>query len=111
MARTLGERRLCTANLLLAACWLLTGKASIYRNPGYSGRESRMPRYYRLGSDGSNLQFTIPPGIQFLLITNGVIFVLFSFIPGAMRWFGLMPAMVVRGAIWQLLTYHLMHAG
>jgi len=70
-----------------------------------------MPRYYRLGSEGSNFQFTIPPGIQFLLITNGVVFVLFSFIPSAMRWLGLMPAMVMHGAVWQLFTYQFMHAG
>ena len=70
-----------------------------------------MPRYYRVGSDGANLQFSIPPGIQFLLISNGVIFALFTFIPGAFRLFGLMPEMVLRGAIWQVVTYQFLHAG
>jgi membrane associated rhomboid family serine protease len=71
-----------------------------------------MPQYYRVGSEGSHFDFTIPPGIKALLFINSLIFVLTQFTPsGIVHWLGLVPAAVVKGAIWQVFTYQFFHAG
>src|SRR5258708_6577738 len=71
-----------------------------------------MSRYYRVGSEGSNLEFSITPAVKALLFINCIAFVVFSFAQGlAFEWLGLVPARFVHGAIWQLLTYQFMHSG
>lgn len=72
-----------------------------------------MSRYYRIGSDGSNLEFSITPGVKSLLFINCLVFLVTSFGPSQIisRWLGVTPELVVRGALWQLLTYQFIHAG
>ena len=70
----------------------------------------------------SSMGLSFPPftrAVKQLLIANGVVFLavalLSVFAEGADRWvqihLGLIPALVVRGWIWQLVTYAFIHAG
>ena len=65
--------------------------------------------YNDRGGFGMNL--TLPSGVRALLISNVVIFLVGSALPGVGNWFGLTPAMVIKGAVWQLFTYLFLHAG
>jgi membrane associated rhomboid family serine protease len=55
----------------------------------------------------------IPPAIKLLLFLNGGVFLLqlTAFGPGIVQYFGLAPAMVAQGAVWQLVTYMFLHGG
>jgi membrane associated rhomboid family serine protease len=71
-----------------------------------------MPSYRNsnpLGFGGFNIGMT--PGVKFLLIANAAAFVASWVLPGLGIWFGLTPALVVRGEIWQVFTYQFLHAG
>jgi membrane associated rhomboid family serine protease len=71
----------------------------------------------------STMSMSFPPftrAVKQLLIANGAVFLLTALLgvfngAGAERWiqihFGLVPALVVRGWIWQLGTYAFLHAG
>jgi membrane associated rhomboid family serine protease len=71
----------------------------------------------------STMSMSFPPftrAVKQLLIANGAVFLLTALFgvfsgAGAERWiqihFGLVPALVVRGWIWQLGTYAFLHAG
>lgn len=66
-------------------------------------------------SSGSNTwrQGAIPPAIKLLLLINGGVFLLqmVGLDPDIVHYFGLTPAMVTQGAIWQLFTYMFLHGG
>src|SRR5258708_131354 len=62
-------------------------------------------KYYRVGSEGSNLEFSITPGVKALLFINILVFVVFSYVPLALVWLGLTPALFIQGAIWPFLAY------
>jgi membrane associated rhomboid family serine protease len=58
----------------------------------------------------------LPPGIKYLLIANGIVFILqqpaFGLEPAFTMFFGLQPLKVItRGYIWQLVTYMFLHGG
>jgi len=62
------------------------------------------------GGFGINLQMT--SGVKWLLIVNTAAFVVGAFSRGLLDfWFGLTPALVMKGFIWQLFTYQFLHAG
>ena len=62
------------------------------------------------GGFGINLQIT--PGVKGLLIVNTAVFVVAAFTRDILPfWFGLTPALVMKGFIWQLFTYQFLHAG
>jgi len=55
----------------------------------------------------------LPPGIKYLLIANGLVFLFqFTWEPFLSSFFGLQPAKVLtRGYVWQLGTYMFLHGG
>jgi membrane associated rhomboid family serine protease len=68
------------------------------------------------------LTLSLPPftkAVKWLVITNAAVFLLRvlldyvapAFSEAASHYLSLMPAMVVRGAIWQLVTYSFLHVG
>lgn len=70
-------------------------------------------QYSRYRSTGY-LSSYFPPGVKWLLITNTAFFLLYFFAVrfGAQNLFsllGLSPALVVQGAVWQLVTYMFLH--
>ena len=65
---------------------------------------------YRNNPLGFGFNIGMTPGVKFLLIANTAAFVGGLFVPLG-NWFALIPAMVARGAIWQLFTYQFLHAG
>ena len=68
----------------------------------------------RYRSRGSFFNSSFPSGVKWLILANVAIFLIYFF---AFRWGGdgffiplkLIPAMVVRGAVWQLVTYLFLH--
>jgi membrane associated rhomboid family serine protease len=69
---------------------------------------------YRDNPLGFGFNIGMTPGVKLLLIANVAAF-LAMLVPGVGmwigNWFGLTPALVLRGAIWQLFTYQFLHAG
>jgi membrane associated rhomboid family serine protease len=65
----------------------------------------------------SDVTYSIGPGrltpaVKAILIANVVVFVLTTFAPSLVVWFGLRPAdLLGRLAVWQLVTYMFIHAG
>ena len=70
-----------------------------------------MPTYFNQEPRGFSFNIGMTPGIKLLLIVNIVVFMITSFQPGIGGPLGLTPAIVVKGAIWQLFTYQFLHAG
>jgi membrane associated rhomboid family serine protease len=66
---------------------------------------------YRSNPLGFGFNIGMTPGVKFLLIANAAAFVGTIFVPVIGNWFGLTPALVFHGAIWQLFTYQFLHAG
>src|SRR3989338_6571450 len=53
----------------------------------------------------------LPPGVKWLIITNGLLYILQQFTGGALELkFGLIPAQVLGLEIWRLFTYQFLHA-
>jgi membrane associated rhomboid family serine protease len=53
-----------------------------------------------------------PPAIKALLWANGIVFLLQMLVNAPIiHYFGLTPAMVMQGAVWQLFTYMFLHGG
>ena len=53
----------------------------------------------------------VTPAIKILIAVNVVAFVASFFAPAIVRTLGLLPAAVVHGAVWQLVTYMFLHQG
>jgi membrane associated rhomboid family serine protease len=72
-----------------------------------------MARY----APSSTTSYSFGPGpitfaVKWIIIVNVVVFVVTSFTPDPFRYFGLIPARVIRnGWLWQLVTYMFLHAG
>ena len=75
-----------------------------------------------LGGGGGGLSFAFPPftpAVKWLIVANTAVFLLWVLLgttfPGAAKsmldWFGLVPASVVHGYAWQLVTYSFLHGG
>ena len=59
---------------------------------------------------GFNIQMT--PGVKGLLIVNVAVFLVTGLSRGIIPfWFGLTPALVMKGFLWQLFTYQFLHEG
>ncbi|MEK7766919.1 MAG: rhomboid family intramembrane serine protease, partial [bacterium] len=60
------------------------------------------------------LAIRLTPLVRALVVANGAVFLLQlladRFFPFT-QWFGLVPALVARGAVWQLGTYMFLHGG
>src|SRR5579871_157020 len=70
-----------------------------------------MPSYRSNSPFGFGFNIGMTPGVKMLLIVNAVAFVVGVFLPPFSYWFGLVPALVLRGALWQIFTYQFLHAG
>jgi membrane associated rhomboid family serine protease len=53
----------------------------------------------------------VTPAIKVLIAVNVVAFLATFFAPAIVRTFGLLPAAVIHGAVWQLVSYMFLHAG
>jgi membrane associated rhomboid family serine protease len=53
----------------------------------------------------------VTPAIKILIAVNVVAFLATFFAPAIVRTLGLLPAAVIHGAVWQLVTYMFLHAG
>lgn len=74
-----------------------------------------MAMYYRDGNHiNLNSRRALTPGIKWLLIANGAVFLLQILIGGSQlyRYFGLVPRSILNDfAIWQVVTYMFLHGG
>jgi membrane associated rhomboid family serine protease len=69
----------------------------------------------RYRSSSSLFNWSFPTGVKWLVISNTALFVIYFFAirsvgDGLFIPFKLIPAMVMKGAIWQLLTYLFLHS-
>ncbi|MDP9054890.1 MAG: rhomboid family intramembrane serine protease [Acidobacteriota bacterium] len=69
----------------------------------------------RFRSRSSLFNWSIPTGVKWLIISNVAVFIVYFFASrfvgdGAFIPLKLIPAMVMRGAIWQLVTYLFLHS-
>ena len=67
--------------------------------------------YNDRGGSSFGFNMTLTSAVRALIIANVVVFLVGNALPAFGRWFGLVPEMVVRGAIWQPFTYLFLHAG
>src|SRR5438309_1528598 len=75
-----------------------------------------MPISTRAWYRGPSSYGLFPPGVKWLLIINTAVFVVGYFAavanyPNLFLPFALIPAWVLKGAVWQLFTYMFLHAG
>jgi membrane associated rhomboid family serine protease len=66
---------------------------------------------YRSNPMGFGFNIGMTPGVKLLLIVNVAAFLGTMMVPALGDWFALTPALVMKGALWQLFTYQFLHAG
>lgn len=63
----------------------------------------------RYRTRGSFFNSSLPSGVKWLLIANVAVYLVYFFMPRLFFPFQLIPHMVVRGAVWQLVTWLFLH--